>query len=61
MQYAIRPCGDGWIISAHGVDQPYCDRAQMAVRVVKEATLLLEQEQRRTEEALSLRFERREW
>ena len=61
MQYAMRPGGDGWIVSVHGVDQLYCERGQMAARIVKEATVLLEQELRRTEEALSHRFERSDW
>ena len=44
-----------------GVDQLYCEHGQMAARIVEEATVLLEQELRRTEEALSLGFERRDW
>lgn len=47
LPYAIRRLAYKWMISAHGMDQFYCDQEEFAVDVVNTAKMLWEGERRK--------------
>lgn len=42
MQYLVEKHGDGWVVLAEGIEQLVCERRKMALKIIRNATILLQ-------------------
>lgn len=42
MQYLVEKHGDGWVVLAEGFEQLVCERKKMALKITRNATILLQ-------------------